>query len=225
MPPPPVGAVSSSRSASGGPCDFQLAARTHERALARVAHHEVLRVRGRVEPVDDPEIADPLAPGVGQCPPPALRQRIGGARRPVDAEARARPGRARSRSRPVRMTAPASARQRRGPSSPPPASRRWWPHPPSPDSCAAVTSGAAIATTASGSANQTTDGRRATRAGSFRIRVTRRTSGESLRAIVLAPAASPSLAGDVHDATIERQRARARGELLLHSPLVAQELG
>ena len=80
------------------------------------------------------------------------------------------------------------------------------------DRCAAVTSGAAIATTASGSANQTADGRRAARAGSFRIRVTRRTSGESLRAIVLAPAASPSLAGEAHDATIERQRASARGE-------------
>ena len=63
---------------------YQLTSRVHERALARVANHEVLRVCGGVEPVDDPEIADALAPGVGQCPPPALRQRISGARRSVD---------------------------------------------------------------------------------------------------------------------------------------------
>ncbi len=46
-------------------------------------------MRGCVKPVDDPEIADPLARSVGERPPPALGQLIGRTGRPVDPETRA----------------------------------------------------------------------------------------------------------------------------------------
>ena len=184
-----------------------------KRALPRVAHHQVVGVRRRLEAVDRPRSL--RLPGEQPRPAPTATQ--------VSAGRRARRLRTRRCARAWGDLGRASSSALATPSLRAPR-RRGWPRPHGAGGdprrprhtdrqiCAlAVTSGAAVVASTMTAAASHTLRRRVPRGPSARIRVTRRTNGESPCAIGLVPPAPRRFPATVQAATAERQRANASG--------------